>query len=90
MNEREKCYSELVGGAIRDLRQNLHKSVRLFAYENDIPQATLSRVERGDGEARLITLKKIAEGFGWSMSELFSHIEKIIPGDFKIFEEEHY
>ena len=51
MNEREKCYSELVGGAIRDLRQNLHKSVRLFAYENDIPQATLSRVERGDGVA---------------------------------------
>lgn len=91
MNEREQNYCKIVGNAIRQLRKEFtQKSLCLFAYENDVPRSTLSRIEKGDNEAQLVTLKKIAEGFGWSMSELFSHIERIIPGDFKIFEEEHY
>ena len=32
-------------------------------------------------------MKKIAEGFGWSMSELFTHIEDKMPKDFKIFDD---
>lgn len=90
MNNREKYYCEMLGSAIREFRQRTKKSVRLFAYENDIPQATMSRVERGDGEVRLVTLKKIAEGFGWTMAELFTHIEEKLPKDFKIFDDEHY
>lgn len=90
MKLREKHYCKLVGAAIRALRESGQKSVRLFAYENDIPQSTLSRIERGDNEAQLVTLKKIAEGFGWSLSELFLHIEEYLPEDFKIFEDEHY
>lgn len=90
MNDLEKKYCVFIGSAIRKLRQERHKSVRLFAYENDIPQATLSRVERGDNDVQLITLKKIAEGFEFSMSEFFSKIEAEIPKDFNIFEKEHY
>ncbi len=62
----------------------------MFSYENDIPKSTMSRIERGENEAQLVTLKKIAEGFGWSMAELFSHIEEKMPRDFKIFDDEHY
>ena len=29
-------------------------------------------------------------GFGWKMSELFSHIEETMSEDFKIFAPEHY
>ena len=58
MKAREKHYCKFVGAAIRALREARSKSVRLFAYENDIPQATLSRIERGDNEAQLVTLKK--------------------------------
>ena len=90
MNEIEKKYCKLIGSALRLLRQKTGKSVRLFAYENDIPQATLSRIERGDNEAQIVTLKKIAEGFGWKMSELFIHIEETMPENFKIFSVEHY
>ena len=90
MKAREKHYCKFVGAAIRALREARSKSVRLFAYENDIPQATLSRIERGDNEAQLVTLKKIAEGFDWSLSELFRHIEDQFPNDFKIFDDEHY
>ncbi len=62
----------------------------MFAYENDIPRSTLSRIEIGDNEAKLVTLKKIAEGFGWSLSELFERIEEKLPNNFKIFDDEHY
>ena len=90
MDDLEKQYCIFIGSAIRKLRNNKGKSVRLFAYENDIPQATMSRVERGDNNVQLTTLKKIADGFELSMSEFFTKIEADIPKNFKIFEKEHY
>ena len=91
MKSKEKTYCQMIGKAIREIRiEQTGKSSLLFAYENDIPKSTLSRIERGENEAQLVTLKKIAEGFGWSLSELFQHIEKKFPNDFKIFDDEHY
>lgn len=91
MNSKEKTYCQMVGKAIREIRiEQTGKSSLLFAYENDIPKSTLSRIERGENEAQLVTLKKIAEGFGWSLSELFEHIEEKLPNNFKIFDDEHY
>lgn len=91
MNDLEKQYCIEFGKALKALRiEYTHKSARLFAYENDIPKSTLWRVESGENEAQLVTLKKIAEGFGWSLAELFSNIESRLPKDLKIFEEEHY
>ena len=91
MKEREKLYRKYVGQAIRAIREeNSGKSGLMFSYENDIPKSTMSRIERGENEAQLVTLKKIAEGFGWKLSELFQHIEEKLPEDFKIFDEEHY
>ncbi len=81
----------MFGTALRSLRvEYTKKSLCMFAYENDVPRSTLSRIEMGTNEAQLVTLKKIAEGFGWSLAELFSEIEKRIPQDFKIFDDEHY
>lgn len=91
MKEREKLYCKYVGQAIRAIREeNSGKSGLMFSYENDIPKSTMSRIERGENEAQLVTLKKIAEGFGWKLSELFQHIEEKLPEDFKFFDEEHY
>ena len=91
MDAKGKEYCKMFGFALRSLRQEYtNKSLCMFAYENDIPRSTLSRIEMGTNEAQLVTLKKIAEGFGWSLAELFSEIEKRIPQDFKIFEDEHY
>ena len=91
MKEREKLYCKYVGEAIREIREeNSGKSGLMFSYENDIPKSTMSRIERGENEAQLVTLKKIAEGFGWSLSELFQHIEEKLPEDFKIFDDDHY
>ena len=91
MNEREKFYCKTVGEAIRRIRvEKYKKSALMFAYENDIPKSTLTRIERGENEPQIITLKKIAEAFGWSMSELFENIEKELPKNFKIYYDEHY
>jgi transcriptional regulator with XRE-family HTH domain len=91
MNQKEEIYCKMIGKAIRELRQEIKgKSLCMFAYENDIPRSTLSRIEIGDNEAKLVTLKKIAEGFGWSLSELFERIEEKLPNNFKIFDDEHY
>lgn len=91
MKSKEKTYCQMVGKAIREIRiEQTGKSSLLFAYENDIPKSTLSRIERGENEAQLVTLKKIAEGFGWSLSELFGYIEEKLPNNFKIFDDEHY
>ena len=88
MNKIEKDYCKAVGQAIRDLRiEYTKKSCLLFAYENDIPKSTLWRIEKGENEAQLVTLKKIAEGFGWSMPEFFKKIEEKIPNDLKLGEE---
>ena len=91
MNELEKEYCKKVGEAIRKLRIDYtKKSACIFSYENDIPKSTMTRIERGDNEAQLVTLKKIAEGFGWKLSELFYRIEQTMPEDFKIFASDHY
>lgn len=91
MNKREAVYCKYFGNALKSLRQErTGKSSYMFACENDIPRSTLSRIERGENEVGLVTLKKIAEAFGLSMSELLQLIEQRMPADFKIFDDEHY
>ncbi len=64
------------GKALREIRKkNTGKSLRMFAYEYDIPCATLSRIENGQREAQLTTLKRISEGFGLTFSDFIKLIE---------------
>lgn len=58
----------------------------MFAYENDIARSTLSRIEKGENECGLITLKKISDGLNWKMSEFFKYIEDN-NGDIKLIDE---
>ena len=77
MNEKEKEYCKLIGSIIRKLRKQQNKSLCMFAYENDIARSTLSRIEKGENECGLITLK---------MSEFFKYIEDN-NGDIKLIDE---
>ncbi len=86
--EKEKEYYKAVGSVIRSLRQQYtDKSLCMFAYENDIPRSTLSRIEQGQSECGVVALKKIANGFNWSVSELFAHIESNLGEDFNLIDE---
>ena len=79
MNKAQE-YRKQFGQALRNLRlKTTGKSLRMFAYEYDIPCATLSRIENGQREAQLTTLKRIAEGFGLSFSDFIKNIENEMP-----------
>lgn len=86
MNEKEYCIK--VGLIIRELRKELtNKSLCIFAYENDIPRSTLSRLERGEAEWGIVVLTKVANGFGCKLSELCKMIEDRVGNDLKLIDE---
>ena len=68
--DKSQEYRIQFGKALRKLR-----SLRMFAYEYDIPCATLSRIENGQREAQLTTLKRISEGFGLTFGDFIKKIE---------------
>jgi len=81
-------YCIKVGSIIRDLRKKITgKSLCIFAYENDIPRSTLSRLERGEAEWGIIVLTKVANGFGCKLSELCKMIEDELGDNFKLIDE---
>lgn len=75
MNKTQE-YLKQFGKALRKLRTSqTGNSLRMFAYEYDIPCATLSRIENGQREAQLTTLKRISEGFGLTFGDFIKKIE---------------
>lgn len=81
-------YKIQFGKALRKLRKEYTgKSLRMFSYEYDIPCATLSRIENGQREAQLTTLKRIAEGFGLSFADFIDKIEKTMPAKITLKDE---
>ena len=86
-NTLQQEYLTVFGRKLKDLRIKVsQKSLRLFAYEADIPCATLSRLENGTRIPNLITLKKIASELNISVSELLEKIEYKMPEHLKNFE----
>lgn len=83
----EQEYIKAFGKSLKLLRQTVtQKSLRIFAYETDIPCATLSRIENGTRIPNLVILKRIATGFDWTISELVDRIENNITDNVKHFE----
>lgn len=81
-------YRKQFGRALRELRKiYTGKTLRMFAYEYDIPCATLSRIENGQREAQLTTLKRIAEGFGWDFGDFITKVEDKMPDKFVLKDE---
>lgn len=75
MKEKEFC--KVVGEVLRNLRINKgYSNLTLFSEENNIPSSTLSRIEIGQNEAQLETLKKIADGLKITLKDLFLEVEK--------------
>jgi len=87
MSSDEERYISAFGESLRNMRTNkLKKSLRLFAYETDVPRSTLCRLENGQCQATIVTLKKIANGFNYTIDEFLKEIEKNIPDNIKNFD----
>ena len=85
---KEQEYIKAFGVALKQMRVDIaQKSLRIFAYETDVPCATLSRIENGLRIPNIIILKRLASGFNLTVDELIKKIEKTIPEKVKTFEE---
>ena len=65
---------EKVGLQIRQLRQSKELSQEKFALLIDMDRTYLASIENGKRNVSIINIKKIADGFGISLSELFQGI----------------
>jgi transcriptional regulator with XRE-family HTH domain len=70
INIRDKKLLKNFGIRLRELRLKKDLSQEVLAYEADIPISQIGRIERGEVNATLSTLKKIANALGISLSEL--------------------
>lgn len=85
---KEQEYLKAFGIALKQMRLDVaHKSLRIFAYETDVPCATLSRIENGLRIPNIIILKRLASGFNLTVDELLKKVEKMIPEKVRTFEE---
>lgn len=58
------------GKRLKKLRESKDISLNMFAYENDIPKSSLSKIENGIIDFRFSTLLKIANALEVPLSEL--------------------
>jgi transcriptional regulator with XRE-family HTH domain len=61
-----------LGQAIRRLREAEGLSQESLALRADVDRAYVGRVERGDNAAALLTLKRIADALGITMTALMA------------------
>ena len=87
MSSDEKKYLIAFGKSLKKLRlEHTDKSMRLLAYEAGVPPSTLCRLENGQRMATIISLKRLAWSFGWTLDEFLKEVEKNIPDEIKNFD----
>lgn len=70
MNTKESKYFQKLGAKIKQLREEKEIDQKSFAFDCEIGRTQLYMIEKGRTNPRLLTLMKIADGLGISISEL--------------------
>jgi transcriptional regulator with XRE-family HTH domain len=65
------------GLALRQLREQRGWSQEALAEHADLNRSYVGELERGQAIASLVTLEKLANAFGLSVTTLISHTERI-------------
>ncbi|HEY4176587.1 MAG TPA: helix-turn-helix transcriptional regulator [Kofleriaceae bacterium] len=65
-----------IGLRVRELRVERGLTIERLAYENDISKGTVADLERGLARPSVVTLKRLADGLGVELLDLFTR-----PGD---------
>lgn len=71
------CLSRHFGNTVRQFREQKGWSQEMLAERADLNRSYIGELERGQAIASLITLEKLANAFGVSMSHLLSQTERI-------------
>ena len=75
MERDEKQIIKLLGNYLKSLRESQNKSLNIFAYENDMTTATVSRVENGLVDSKFSTLIKYAKGLEISLETILMNLD---------------
>lgn len=87
-NDKTILLAQVIGQTIKELRlKNQKGSINKFAHEYDLDVGNTSRVEKGSIDVKTVTLWKISESLGISLSDFIKIIETKIGKDFKLIEE---
>lgn len=63
-----------LGNYLKTLRENKGISLNIFAYENDLTTATVSRIENGLVDTKFCTLIKYARGLETPLENIIVHL----------------
>lgn len=74
MEQDEKQLIKLLGNYLKSLREGQNKSLNIFAYENDMTTATVSRVENGLVDSKISTLIKYAKGLEIPLETILTNL----------------
>lgn len=72
MERDEKKLIKVLGNTLKLLRERKGVSLNIFAYENDLTTATVSRVENGLVDTKFSTLIKYAKGLEIPLEQILS------------------
>lgn len=74
MERDEKKLTKLLGHYLKLLREEKGISLNIFAYENDLTTATVSRIENGLVDTKFSTLVKYAKGLEIPLENILSKL----------------
>ncbi len=70
MQEKEQQICIKFGKHLQKIRLKKGKTAEKVAYENDLAISTVTRIEKGEVNPKLVSLVKIAESLEISLSDL--------------------
>lgn len=75
MERNDKKLTKRLGKYLKVLREEKGISLNLFAYENDLTTATVSRIENGLVDTKICTLIKYARGLEVPLEHILLKLE---------------
>ena len=78
-SKKAKIIIETLAKVIKEKREKLKLSQRLFAYEYDIQKSLISRLENGVNEPKLISIWTVCEAMNITVSQLMKEVEQKLP-----------
>lgn len=86
-NSKKKLLLKTIGEILYEKRTAMKKGILLFSYEYDIPNSSISRLEKGERDVQITTLWKLANAFGMTFTEFAREIETRMPEGFKLIDD---
>ena len=87
-DEKTLFLSKAIGEVLKELREKkLGISINKVAHEYDLDVGNISRIENGSIETKVVTLWKISEALGLSLSDVIKLVEKKVSSDFHFYDD---